>query len=883
MRKSISVAVLFALLASSTSAEDNVTFSAAPTAKKAGDAVNISFTLSKAADVEVAILDGKGEVVRHLAAGLLSDTHTPPPPLKKGLAQDIAWDLKDDFGNAVSMDGLKVRIRSGAGVKMGRLLGSNPMSMGKVSGIATDGDGNAYLLSTSNGTGSFKQIVAINAKRDYVRTVLPFAADLPPDRVKPFARHDGAFRPRNRNGLGPEFYTPRQLTLLETADSKGLILTDGASIYRIAFDGGTVDGKFVHGRMWPKKKELRNRGRGPTHLKPSPDGKYLYLSGPFNVNGAKPAGDFPPGQIYRMEVGKETMQRFVKVETKGSFRQKYRAWGGKHISHPHNYTVEHGPIHDIAIDKDGNVLVCDQDNGRIAIYDVNGKEIGEIKVTCPDLIAIHPRTGEIYVLTKQIKGYWKFHKTLQKFSGTKDAKLVAKLDFGVDNAATPRMSLAAGKTPVLWMSDMSLGKKKKGLIRVEDKGTELVVLKEEKKSLGPRFSNCDKLAVDWKTDTVYFSNAWSAYYRFNGKTGEYLGRVPLAGGGVTDLTVSPNGYIFAQTGSKYSGPLGRYTRDFKPAPYKETGTHLLSKYIYGRYHGMGGYCEKGMGASRKGELYMNWMFGGWVRYAVSAWGADGKPINGGRGLVDANHAGQGVPAGLKTAVVSPVPGAGGGVQLDSKGRIYVGVGSHPKEYNAPTGFEKDRAFVSLTGSVVRFSPKGGRWGSPKEKPVRAVLKKGAPQPKKPIYFSKHGPKPEGALETANNNYYDGADKIYHGLAPMSGRHTDTGSFGNVAFCHCRVPRFDVDMYDRILIPNAVLNNVMVLDNEGNKLFEFGAYGNVDSQGAAGSKPVKGPDIPLGWPTGVGGSDDHIYVGDMLNRRVVRVDYTFQAEATVDLK
>ena len=34
-----------------------------------------------------------------------------------------------------------------------------------------------------------------------------------------------------------------------------------------------------------------------------------------------------------------------------------------------------------------------------------------------------------------------------------------------------------------------------------------------------------------------------------------------------------------------------------------------------------------MGVSRNGTLYMSWMFGGWVRYAVSAWGPDGKPIN----------------------------------------------------------------------------------------------------------------------------------------------------------------------------------------------------------------------------------------------------------------
>ncbi|MHC4914788.1 MAG: hypothetical protein ACYTGB_04790, partial [Planctomycetota bacterium] len=45
-------------------------FAAEPTASKAGGKVTISFATSAATDVEVAILDAKGRVVRHLAAGL---------------------------------------------------------------------------------------------------------------------------------------------------------------------------------------------------------------------------------------------------------------------------------------------------------------------------------------------------------------------------------------------------------------------------------------------------------------------------------------------------------------------------------------------------------------------------------------------------------------------------------------------------------------------------------------------------------------------------------------------------------------------------------------------------------------------------------------------
>jgi hypothetical protein len=81
-----------------------------PTAVRDGDAVKISFGVSAPTDVEVAVLDAKGKVVRHLAAGLLGEK--APAPFKKGsLKQEVLWDGKGDYGGAVS--GAKVRVRLG--------------------------------------------------------------------------------------------------------------------------------------------------------------------------------------------------------------------------------------------------------------------------------------------------------------------------------------------------------------------------------------------------------------------------------------------------------------------------------------------------------------------------------------------------------------------------------------------------------------------------------------------------------------------------------------------------------------------------------------------------------------------------------------------------
>ncbi|KKL44662.1 hypothetical protein LCGC14_2363430, partial [marine sediment metagenome] len=135
-------------------------------------------------------------------------------------------------------------------------------------------------------------------------------------------------------------------------------------------------------------------------------------------------------------------------------------------------------------------------------------------------------------------------------------------------------------------------------------------------------------------------------------------------------------------------------------------------------------------------------------------------------------------------------------------------------------------------------------------------------------------------------FVEGAVRAYPGMAPFS--HT---GFGGNSCCVCRSPRFDLDRYGRLVMPNAMTNSVTVLDNAGNKILEFGAYGNFDSRyvnpntdrGRAGKPTVATPKIPLGWPTGVGVSEGHFYVNDTYNRRAVRVDKTCATEAICEIK
>ena len=71
---------------------DEVAFVAAPKVTRSNGKTAVSLSVKQPTDVEVSILDAKGKVVRHLAAGVLGGKNPPPAPLKVGLSQETEWD-----------------------------------------------------------------------------------------------------------------------------------------------------------------------------------------------------------------------------------------------------------------------------------------------------------------------------------------------------------------------------------------------------------------------------------------------------------------------------------------------------------------------------------------------------------------------------------------------------------------------------------------------------------------------------------------------------------------------------------------------------------------------------------------------------------------------
>jgi NHL repeat len=894
----LSVAALVAPVSTARSGE--VSFARKPLTKKlAEEKYEISFAVSGKADVEVCILDGKGNPVRHLAAGVLGGKNPPPAPLKPGLSQELTWNLSDDFGRPAKGAPFKVRVRAGMGFKLGRFIGEDPHRQGTVESVACDEDGRLYVLGDrAPGMQNMKTLRVFDQQGRYLRTVMPFPADLPPDSMKDVARWDNtsrAFRPRNLRALNPEFYKSQRsmksggnLHLLLVSVKKGIVLTDGACLYRLTVKGSVPGKSFLWKKLGSYPGTARNGSGGPVHVAVSPDLKYAYLSGPWSAKtryGHKYDPKWPPGRIYRLELesGEGGWKPFVTIPVAHK-EGVGGAWATKRQC-PTHYSQKHGPLHGLAIDAKGRIYLADRENDRVAVFDAAGKPVGSIAIKYPDLISVHSKTGAVYVLTKDCVGYGRYQNALVKFPGfAKGVRPKAEYKFTGRGLSWASMAVSAnGKKTVVWINKRP----------IEDLGGKLhpVELKSDT-AAGNMPTGFTRIAVDYSRDEVYVSDGGNRMWRYDGIKGNGTA-VKLK---INDLSVGYDGLLYVRVSGKfgapaYSGPLERLTRDFKPAPYPKTGSHILNKFIYGM-KGVG-MPERGIGVGADGKVYVASMYG-WAKSAVTGYGPDGRPLPGKYLKAEIRRRkpkdGKTVsiqPKGLDGAIIGPIPLGNGGLRVDLRGNIYLGM-SHawPKGAARPPQFSKDHAYRHTSGSVLKFPPQGGYIAFTNIKKRMTKAQTG--------YISGFGetprmPRPAGAsgIQLEENRFAVGAVKAYTGIGPYSSYSPKLGEGG----CSCRIPRFDIDRYGRLGLPNAVAGWITIVDNNGNQIARIGKYGNFDSQfvnantaaGKAGKPTVATPDIPLAWPTGVGFSEKHMYVLDSYNRRVVRLDVTHSLEETCVLR
>ncbi|HUT35475.1 MAG TPA: hypothetical protein VNE39_18450 [Planctomycetota bacterium] len=896
MQNAISVALALAVGAA---CAGEGAFATRPAAVQDGAKVRITFAVAAPTNVEVSALGVDGTVVRHLAAGVLGGDKAPPPPLKAGLSQSLEWDLRDDFGKPAQGGPFRVRVRAGMGVRFGRFLGGDdPYTFGLIASMVSDEQGNLYAVGyREEDSLTCMTLRAFSPEGKYLRTLMPFPADLEPGAMRDVAAWDDegkCFRPRNYRSTNVQFYllmggngsgmTPSvTLHLVAATKEHGILLTDGRSLFRLDARGAVAGEKFKTRPLWAAGTPPRC---GHTYAALSPDGKALYISGRYSAKsryGHPYDPRYPPGVVYRLTLdGDAPAEPFatIKVEHQDGLGGNWTADGGDWAAYGLAGAPK-GPVHGVAADARGRVYVADRERGRVAVFDESGKEVGHVAVRWPDQLAVHPRTGALYVLEKRCVPRKSVDLKLMRFDSIgPDARPAAEHEIAGTADLVAMAFSFPGDRALCWLRTSITKAGKYSLLALEDKGKAFEPVETAYQPRPDSQWGWHRLAVDFDRDEVYGSDGTVGMWRYDGKTGNGI-RLMKDGKPFwsQDLAVGYHGLLYARQGrgapefQDYSGPFARYTRDLEPAPFAGTGTHVLSQHIYSREGP--GYAERGLGVGPDGRSYISFMYD-WATYWVVCYGPDGK-FQDGQHLEVKDKEGK----SRGRATIGPVNPANGGIRVDLAGNIYLGLWNWPKDAPVPAKWAKDLSYLCTTGSVFKFGPDGGAVHSPAkgQKPDAASLR---PPGTKGIE-ARAGYRDAGVFADA---FIEGAVAAYPGYGPFS-----HSSWGNNLCCTCRTPRFDLDRYGRLYLPNAITNSVRIVDNAGNQILEFGRYGNFDSlyvnpnlpEGKAGKPTVVIPDIPLGWPTGAGVSRDAIYVCDTYSRRGVRVEYTFAAEETCAVK
>jgi hypothetical protein len=836
-----------------TAADTKATFVEKPKVVKEGDGVKIAFTVSKATDVEISILDKNGVIVRHLVAGVLDKTKTPPEPLKKGLAQEILWDGKTDTGKKAEGGPFKVRLRLGLTVKLDKFIGEQKHHIANGYGLATDDEGHLYVYSASTGNksaGGTRYLLKYTREGKYIKTLMPLPADLDPVRANKLGMvkvpGDERLYPKSLAGTWPVLgFQPG--AIYHRADSKKLLtFFDWRNIHRLADDGGPASDKWAI-RVWEKpprhglwRWELRNDPK----IVIDPAGKVAYMTGlTYHKGKGKGKKDFPANRIFRISLSEGRKETFADVK------------GVKEVGA-------------MAFDPEGNLLICTPE--KVVVLDPEGKEIGSMKVNNPNKILCHRKTGAIYTLnTGPKKGNWIKAKTLVKYNNWKEGKELSRFKLSKRGANACMAIDDKAPKPIIWvLVDRAGGcypfnlATPATLLRLEDDNNTFVKTKSNIDYLYNPFGTVTRLAVHPAKDQVLCKGEFTLAGAFDGSTGKAI-KLPFKK--CLDFAVGLDGNWYVVPGDSFMGAIRKYDSDFKPIPVPGRKDNKVG-FEFGRWGA--GFGVGGIAADANGRVFAlqqcnQKTVAGDMLVTFDPTGKADKyerMKDDPRMTKHHKHFNSGLFAPIETRV--------GDVAVDWKGFAYLALYTLPLKHTPPPGYSKDPGYWHCTGSIVKIGPEGGSLfylGGKGTRPGRKVrtIPAGMKGMKTEIK-NRHGCGPQ---------FCEGALKIYPGIGVMGGQYGGG--------CRCRQPMFELDGWGRLFIPNATTFNVRVVDNEGNEILKFGHYGNADSRGQGKDSPITTPAIPLGWPEAVGVSHKAVYVADVLNRRVVRLVKVYDAEEEIE--
>jgi len=839
---------------------------------KVGAEYQIKFKLSKFSDVAIYIEDTTGNIVRHLAAGVLG-SNAPLPFTKDSLEQIIIWDGQANYKKEAGAGPFKVRIAVGMNAQFEKIIMDGGENNGGVRAMATTKDGTLVMASAfgadvANWSGWTMQ--AYDQNGDYQKTLFP-----PPNYFSKKDFEDLGIASTVVDGKDVPVYsgimtrsyfaeTPgRRTSMIITSKDEILMLFKNGSISAIHLNGKAAMGGFRGPRIF----NLDEKRSKNSFMALSSDEKSLFVSS-CTLDPKK--GGFA---IYKVPLPS---------------RDKAEVFFGEDTITGKDENHLGGDASGIAIDGKGNLLVSDTVNNRVLILsELTGKYTKEFPFQNPNAIVIDKKTEHIYI-TSNFKG----DVVLFKLKSADDPVVLKKKNIPRNGAHDYPYVLAldtTGPNPVIWA-----GGDYGAILRLEDVGEQFN--QKERQNVKVGHGAFVGLTVDrYSQEKEVFARLESGVFmKYNETTGNigWLKTGTTINQGVT-IDIGPNGDVY---GAAYPFHLFKYDKTGKPSPWKTTARYPeptndskgSRKETKGPAHGI--YVPVSMtfmthtvGIRPDGNIFVFQPKAPGDRppKMLMEYTPDGDRIN-------------------QDPIIWKVSDVAVGPKFDAQGNIYIA--EHikpidqyfPEEFNDLVGEVKfntkyDSYFNSpkgtilgMYGSIVKFSPKGGmiHWGGPNP------------------YDGE--PKLDDSLKTVEASYYEaqnvqrlhktkitGADWIKLGVSHIE-----------LHYCNCESTRFDVDPFGRVYYPDLLRYQVRVIDTNANDIMHFGSYGNTDSKSnnsinvdeitgkvlkdKKGNSPYDKTKIPFSWLIGVGATDKYIYAGDSSNRRLTQVKINYNSEVILDI-
>jgi len=331
-----------------------------PTVGKTREGWTISFEVTRPCDATVRVVSREGAAVRHLASGMVGLKKAARPFAAELLSQSIPWDGADDEGNGAPVAGCRAVVAVGMRAAFDKFIvwDSDACPRSRSNIYYTTADGDCYVNQSSGVHLDTLRLFDSKGKR--IRQVWPPTLDRPRDVLKEFLA--GRWGATDWDGDGVPLKVCYNSWYIFGVRSGGMVRTsDGHLISIFAGVGRGIYGidrnDFPHRWQWNPPWFVRQQVyKTKFRLAAGTDGDF-YLTDDFHhILGHFRARDFRPIQSFTHS-GKEALAAprfFLGVKGKA----------GNDESH---FT---GP-NDVAVDKEGNILVLDGD--RVKVYAASGR------------------------------------------------------------------------------------------------------------------------------------------------------------------------------------------------------------------------------------------------------------------------------------------------------------------------------------------------------------------------------------------------------------------------------------------------------------------------------------------------------------------------------